>query len=130
MDEKLSLLADLIKMAKSDEHLRPIEYDFIKVIALRLGIPEAERERLFHENIDYTPPQLETNRILQFQRLIMIMNIDRNQTEEEMNLIRDLGIKMGLNVKATEQVLAEMNEHENNVLPVERLVEIFQYHHN
>lgn len=130
MDEKLSLLADLIKMAKSDEHLRPIEYDFIKVLALRLGIADNERERLFHEKIAYEPPKLETNRILQFQRLIMMMNIDRNQTEEEMNLIRDLGIKMGLNVKATEQVLVEMNDHENNVLPVERLVEIFQYHHN
>ncbi|MBL4652645.1 MAG: TerB family tellurite resistance protein [Flavobacteriales bacterium] len=107
-----------------------MEYEFIKVIALRLMVPIADFDDLFEKNIDFKPPKLEVNRILHFQRLVMMMNIDHEQSEEELNLIRDLGMRLALSTKATNQVLEEMNKYPNKVVPVERLIEIFQVFHN
>ena len=130
MDEKLSILADLVKIAKADKRVREMEYEFIKIIAMRLMVPIASFDELFEKNIDFAPPKLEVNRILHFQRLVMMMNIDQEQSEEELNLIRELGMRLALSTKATDQVLEEMNKYLNKVVPVERLIEIFQVYHN
>jgi uncharacterized tellurite resistance protein B-like protein len=128
--ERLSLLAELIKMAKADDEVREIEFDFLLILAQQMGVSKEDFKLLFEQYIAFHPPKLEGERILQFQRLILIMNVDEDMSQEELDYIRELGIKMGLHSNATNEVLTIMNDYENKVVPPEKLISIFKTFHN
>jgi hypothetical protein len=130
MKEKLSLLTELIRLASSDKTIREREYDFMLAISERLGISRAEYDKLFTANIEFTPPKSEFDRILQFHRLVLLMNIDQEAHRKELQILRDLGIRMGLSPLATEKVLTEMHNYEHKLIPAERLVAIFREQYN
>ncbi len=87
-------------------------------------------DHLFEKYIEFTPPKLEFERILQFHRLVLLMNIDKETSDIEVEFIKDIGIRIGLNPLATNQVLTEMNKYPNKVIPDGRLIEIFKKHYN
>jgi hypothetical protein len=58
------------------------------------------------------------------------MNIDGNSDEKQIRLIKELGIKMGLNPQATDQVFNIMGNYENKVIPPKTLIDIFKTYHN
>jgi len=129
-NEKLGLLAQLVKMAQSDDKIRDVEFQFLLSLAAQMGVTKDEFKRLFEENIKFQPPRLESDRIVQFQRLILLMNVDLEIDEREMDYIKDLGIRMGLHPSATNTVLKEMHDYENKIVPPARLIEIFSAYHN
>jgi hypothetical protein len=100
------------------------------VIAGRLGIDRATCDKLFAEYIEFTPPKSEFERILQFHRLVLLMNIDQNIKNEELTFIKNLGIRMGLNPMATNKVLIEMHKYPGKLVPSDRLIEIFKQQYN
>jgi uncharacterized tellurite resistance protein B-like protein len=128
--ERLSLLAELIKMAKADDEVREIEFDFLLILAQQMGVSKEDFKVLFEQYIAFHPPKLVGERILQFQRLILIMNVDVDMAQDELDYIRELGIKMGLHPNATNEVLKIMNNYENKVVPPEKLIAIFKTFHN
>lgn len=129
-NEKLSLLAELVKLARADKELKQSEYDFLSIIAMQLAITPEEFKKVFEENIAFQPPKLEVQRILQFQRLVLLMQIDQSIESEELRIVREIGIRMGLNPNATNKVLEQMHNYENSVIPPEELIAIFQTYHN
>jgi uncharacterized tellurite resistance protein B-like protein len=129
-NERLSLLADLIKMANADEEIREIERAFLLSIAAQLDISPLEFNSLFDTYIQFTPPKMEFDRILQLQRLVLLMSVDLNVDNSEIEMVKNLGIRMGLHPTATNSVLEEMTNYENNVVPPARLIEIFRTFHN
>jgi len=128
--EKLSLLRELVKLANSDKQIKQAEYDFLSSIAIQLAITPEEFARVFEENILFQPPKLEGDRILQFQRLILLMQVDLSIDEEQLRIIRELGIRMGLNPAATNKVLERMSDFEHGIIPPNELIAIFQAYHN
>lgn len=128
--EKLSLLTELIKLAKSDQEIRQAEFEFLYAIAKQLEINDDEFKQLFERHIDFTPPKKELDRIVQFQRLILMMNVDQDVSSKEVEHIRSIGLRMGLSPRAIEEVLKAMKEHENGMLPPEELLRIFKTQHN
>lgn len=130
LKEKLSLLTELIKLAKTDKDLRQSEFEFLFAIAKQLEVSESDFKSLFDNYIEFTPPKNEFERIVQFQRLVLLMNVDRNVTEIELNHVRQIGIRMGLSPQATNEVLEAMNTHENGMIPPEILIGIFKKQHN
>ena len=130
MEEKLSLLKDLIKVANADGQFREEEQQFIFAIAEQMGVTPKDYTRLFNENIEHKPPVLEIDRIVQFQRIILVMNVDQNVSLNEIKEVQNLGLKMGLHPAAINLVLTEMHNYPNNMLPPARLMEIFKTHHN
>ena len=128
--EKLSLLSDLVKLAQSDNTLREAEFQFLLAIAGQLGVTREDFKKIFEEYIEFHPPKLELDRIVQFQRLVLLMNVDLNINEEEINYIKNIGIRMGLHPFATEEVLKCMHNYENKIVPSEKLFEIFRTFHN
>jgi uncharacterized protein len=129
-EEKLSLMSELIKLAKSDKNVREIEFHFLISIAAQMGIGKNDFKRLFDEYIEFTPPKLEADRIIQFQRLILLMNVDLDISENEITQIKDLGIRMGLLPTATNEVLKRMHDYENKIIPPDELLSIFKTFHN
>lgn len=128
--ENLSLLSELIKLAKAENDVREMEFQFLLTIASQIGVTKDEFKKLFEQYIEFLPPKLEGDRIVQFHRLVLLMNIDNETSPSELQYIREAGIRMGLNPMATEKVLEEMNNYPNKVIPTERLIEIFKLFHN
>jgi hypothetical protein len=58
------------------------------------------------------------------------MNIDQQIEEKQLYLIKDLGIRMGLNPLAVAEVLDTMTNYPNNMLPPDKLISIFRTFHN
>lgn len=129
-NEKLSLMTELIKLARTDKQLRDEEFNFLYAIARQLEISDEEFKGLFEKYIEFTPPKSELDRIVQFQRLILVMNVDSHVSPEELHHIRDIGIKMGLQPTATNELLRLMGEYENGVIPPEKLISVFKAQHN
>ncbi len=130
MKEKLSLLTELIKLARCDHKVREQEYEFLLTIAQSLDISKEDFDSLFKKYIEFTPPKSEFERILQFHRLVLLMNIDKETSDLEVEFLKDIGIRIGLNPMATNQVLTEMNKYPNKVIPPDRMIEIFKEQHN
>lgn len=128
--ENESLLSELIKLAKADNDVRDIEFKFLLSIASQIGVTKDEFKILFEQYIKFMPPKLEVDRIVQFHRLVLLMNVDLETSHLEISYIKKAGIRMGLNPMATDKVLKEMNNYPNKVVPTERLFEIFQLFHN
>lgn len=128
--ERLSLLKELIKMAKADNDVRAIEFEFLLLLSEQMGITKDEFMDLFEQYISFHPPKLEHERILQFQRLVMIMNIDHKVDQDELNYARELGMRMGLHPSATNEVLQIMGNYPKKVVPPEKLIAIFKTFHN
>ena len=129
-NEKLGLLSQLIQMAKADGEVREAEFQFLFSLAAQLNVTPEEFKQLFEKNIKFQAPKLEVDRIVQFQRLILLMNIDLEIDESEMDFIKTVGIRMGLSPSATNTVLSEMHNYQNKIIPPERLIQIFNIHHN
>lgn len=129
-NERLSLLSELIKMAKADDEVREVEFQFLLAIASQMGVTKDDFKALFEQYIEFNPPKIEFERIVQFQRLVLLMNVDLVIDEDEIAYIKDLGIRMGLHPMATNEVLKVMNEYENKVVPPEVLIGIFRTYHN
>lgn len=129
-NEKLSLLTELIKLAKADLEIREMEKQFLMAIAMQLGISPEEFVPLFEQNIDFVPPVNEFDRILQLQRLILLSNVDLENSENELRFIKELAIKMGLNPLAVDEVLRRMHDYENKIIPPDVLIAIFTANYN
>lgn len=129
-NERLSLMAQLVKLAQADKQIREVEFQFLLAIAAQMGVTKEEFKQLFEEYIEFNPPKLEVERIIQFHRLILLMNVDLDIDEKELDYIKNLGIKMGLHPMATTEVLKIMNDYEHNIVPPEKLIEIFKTFHN
>jgi hypothetical protein len=95
-----------------------------------LCVDRNEFDVLFAVHIDFTPPPFETDRILQFYRLVLLANIDLEVNPEEVIFLREAGFKLGLNPDAVENVFMEKKKHKNGMIPTNRLIEIFQVYHN
>lgn len=130
MKEKLSLLTELIKLAQCDHKVREQEYRFLLTIANSLQVSREDFDALFEEHIEFTPPESEFERILQFHRLVLLMNVDEESSDSELEFLRDIGIRLGLNPNATNRVLATMNDYPNKVIPPDKLIEIFKENYN
>ena len=130
MKEKLSLLTELIKLARCDHEVREQEYRFLWTIAQSLVVSREDFDSLFGKYIEFTPPESEFDRILQFHRLVLLMNVDQETSDSEIEFLRDAGIRIGLNPMATNRILAEMNNYPDKVIPPDKLIEIFKEHYN
>lgn len=128
--EQLGLLAQLVKLANADHEIKEIEFQFIMSIAAQMGVTPEEFRSIFDTYAEHTPPKLEGDRIVQFHRLVLLMNVDTEITQEELTKIRKMGMMMGLNTQAIETVLNEMHQYPNKVVPPDRLIEIFSLYHN
>ena len=130
MDEKLSLLTELIKLARVDKECRDEEYGFLSTIARMLGIGQKDLDRLFNEYIEFKPPVGEVNRITQFHRMVLLTHVDFHVKSEELDHMRNAGLRLGLHPNAIEAVFDEMDKHDHGMIPPEALIKIFQVHHN
>lgn len=128
--EKLSILSEMIAFAKVDNLVKDPEYKFLLGVSKQLGVEREAFDKLFEVESEHLIPKTNAERILQFHRLLLLMNIDQAQDEVEIRRLHDMGLGMGLPPSAIDQVLSIMHKYPNNVVPPEVLIDIFKAHYN
>ena len=128
--EKLSLLSEMIQFAKADKKIKEQEYHFILAVGSQLGVTKEEIDILVDEQAEKKNLQPESQRILQFHRLVLLMNVDQEISEKEIHKIKDMGLQMGLRPEAVDAVLEKMHEYPNKVIPPAELISIFTRFYN
>lgn len=130
LKEKLSILSEMIAFARIDDRLKQSEYDFLFNVAQSLDISKRQFDALFQKEVEHVIPKSQAERLVQFNRLILLMNIDSNNNLKEIERLHDIGLRMGLPPSAIEQVLSIMHEYPNNIVPPEIIINIFKAHYN
>ncbi|MEW7292699.1 TerB family tellurite resistance protein [Aquimarina sp. 2304DJ70-9] len=129
-EEKLSLLSEMVQFAKADKQFKEQEYNFILAVASQLGVTKEEIDILVKEEVDKKNLQPESQRILQFHRLVLLMNVDQEASLSEIHKIKEIGLQMGLRPEAIDVVLETMHDYPNKVIPPKELVSIFTRFYN
>ncbi|MBQ4914404.1 TerB family tellurite resistance protein [Maribacter sp. MMG018] len=128
--EKLSILSEMIAFARIDNTLKRSEYDFLFNVAQQLEISKKEFDSLFSKKVEHVIPKSQADRLVQFNRLILLMNVDNSNDLTEIKRLHDIGLGMGLPPAAIEQVLAIMHKYPNKIVPPEVLINIFKAYDN
>jgi hypothetical protein len=130
LDEKLGLLKQLILVANADGKIKEAEYQLLLGLAANLDVSQEEFQKVFDLGIEVEMPKSDADRILQFHRMILMLNVDADPAPAEIDMVRKMGIMLGLNHQAIEIVLEEMKTHPNNLIPPDRMVQIFTKYMN
>ena len=75
--EKLSILSEMIAFARVENIVKPEEYNFLQGVAMQLGVDRETFDSLFDQDAEHIIPKSQADRILQFHRLVLLMNVDQ-----------------------------------------------------
>jgi hypothetical protein len=130
LQEKLSLLQEMIAFALIDGELHDREYDFLEMVAMELEIEKPVFHKLFENRASVSVIKDEFHRICQFYRLALLMHSDGVLHEAEQIKINEIGINMGLNPYAMKRVLNLMKNSPNQMVEGDVLLSVFTEQHN
>lgn len=132
--EKLSLLSEMIAFAKYDKDIKNLEYNFLLGVAKQLEITREDFEYLIEHPVTYTHLKSHSERIVQFHRLVLLLNIEQGAEEENNSKgvikLYNFGLRMGLSHEAITKVLYLMESFPNKIVPPDVLIDIFKTQYN
>ncbi|MFT4610973.1 MAG: hypothetical protein ACJA1H_000684 [Glaciecola sp.] len=128
--EKLSLLSEMIAFAQADDSIKSIEYKFLFSIAKQLDISKDDFDYLFENPVTYLHLKSHSERIVQFHRLVLLMNLDKHISSKELVKLHNFGLRMGLSHDAINRVLDLMESFPNRMVPPDFLIDIFKVQYN
>src|SRR5210317_1993462 len=102
--EKLSLLSEMIAFAKYDKDIKNIEYNFLLGVARQLEISREDFDYLIENPINYIHLKSHSERIVQFHRLVLLMNIDSEHSPSSVIKLYNFGLRMGLSHESITKV--------------------------
>ncbi|WP_455169512.1 TerB family tellurite resistance protein [Aegicerativicinus sediminis] len=129
-EEKLSLLSEMIAFAQTDANIKSIEYRFLLGVARQLEISREDFDYLFEHPVTYVHLKSHSERIVQFHRLVLLMNLDCNSTDKELVKLHNFGLRMGLGHEAINKVLDLMESFPDKIVPPDFLIDIFKIQYN
>ena len=128
--EKLSLLSEMIAFAKYDKEIKEIEYNFLLGVARQLEITRSDFDYLIEHPVTYTHLKSHSERIVQFHRLVLLMNIDSENSRAGATKLYNFGLRMGLSHESISKVLYLMESFPNKIVPPDVLIDIFKTQYN
>lgn len=123
-------MSDLISIASADGSSRDEEYDFLHKIAARLELEPMEIEGLFTSTAKHPAPQLEEDRIELFIAMLEMVASDQEIVSDELLVLRDMSLKLGLRLQAVDQSIKALEMFENGKVPTEVIRSFFALHLN
>jgi hypothetical protein len=128
--EKLSLLSEMIAFARIDNNLREIEHKFLLGVAKQLEITREDYDYLLNNPVTHINLKSHSERIVQFHRLVLLMNLDKDISNKDLIRLHNFGLRMGLGHEAINRVLDIMESFPNKIVPPDFLIEIFKTQYN
>jgi uncharacterized tellurite resistance protein B-like protein len=120
-DERKCYAASLLKMAKADDKLTASENMWLGFVTVSMGIKPSELEEI-KANLDkfsFQSPSTEKERFFMFFRVIQLMKVDLNIDDKEIQLCRDLGARLNINLEKVDKVLSFVKEKEKELIQFE-----------
>ena len=128
--EKLSLLSEMIAFARMDKNLKEIEHNFLLGVAKQLDITREDFEYLLENPATHVHLKTHSERIVQFHRLVLLMNFRSNHSQKELTRLHNFGLRMGLSWESINRVLELMESFPNKIIPPDFLIDIFKVQYN
>ena len=128
--EKLSLLSEMIAFARVDKTLKDIEYNFLLGVARQLEISREDFDYLLDNPVTHINLKSHSERIVQFHRLVLLMNLDHKVSPKQLVKIHNFGLRMGLSHESINRVLDLMDSYPNKIVPPDFLIDIFKVQYN
>lgn len=128
--EKLSLLSEMIAFAKADDPIKSLEYKFLFSIARQLDISKDDFDYLCEHPVTYVNLKSHSERIVQFHRLVLLMNLEKDISSKNWVKLHNFGLRMGLSHDAINRVLDLMESFPNRMVPPDFLIDIFKVQYN
>ncbi|GMN07255.1 hypothetical protein MTsPCn5_26440 [Croceitalea sp. MTPC5] len=129
-EERLGILSELIHFARVDYKIKESEYDFLLSVANLLNVKKSSLDGLLKKQSSVKVPTTQLEKIMQFHRLLLLMNVDQEQHKKEIERLHNIGLWMGLPPSAISQVLEVMHKYPEKVVPADILLNIFKAYHN
>jgi len=95
-----------------------------------MEIKKSSLDELLKTATHISVPKTQLDRIVQFHRLLLLMNIDNEQHKKEVEKLHNIGLWMGLPPSAISQVLEVMHQYPDKAIPPQILLNIFRAHYN
>ena len=128
--EKLSLLSEMIAFARIDKTLKEIEYNFLLGVAKQLEITQSDFDYLLDNPVTHINLKSHSERIVQFHRLVLLMNLGLEISDRELMRLHNFGLRMGLSHESINKVLYLMESFPNKIIPPDFLIDIFKFKNN
>ena len=129
-EEKLSLLSEMITFARLDKNLKEIEYNFLLGVARQLDINREDFEYLLENPATYVHLKSYSERIVQFHRLVLLMNMKGDSSSRDLVRLHNFGLRMGLSHESINRVLELMESFPDKIIPPDFLIDIFKVKYN
>ena len=130
-EEKLTHLLDLMNLAKVDNQITKIETIYIMKVAERLGVDQLELAKLEALGVEQKAiPKAEHYIIPLFHRLLILMGIDARIGDDEITFCKNLGLQMGLNLYAVDDIIQLALEGSADYMNPGQINVIFKKYYN
>lgn len=131
LNNKLTLIYILNEIAGVDGEKSPIELKFINEISKRLNLSiEKVIEFKSKENVKLTIPKSENDRIFFFFHVLQIIEIDKKITKSEIDIVKKVGFKLGLNPLMVNDLIDLYLSHLGESIPSEKIPMILKKYIN
>lgn len=114
-----SHMKNLLEMAWVDNHFDDSEFEYLKMLARKYGISNAELDQIQEEadKISFQLPDSEDEKFDQFYELVKMMSVDHKILSEEIGLCRIFARKFGY--KSNDDLVYTVTENIKNGQPLE-----------
>lgn len=111
----------LFEMAQADDRLDERETRFIFDIGKRLDLDDATIEGIIGSKGKYPlePPKSDEGRMTVLYYLLFQMKIDGKVSEEEKDLVRKVGLRLGFRGELTDELIEIIQDHVAREVPVD-----------
>lgn len=129
---KKSHLHLLLQLARADDRMHVNEDKFMRQVAKRIGLNNAEFEevKFYPERFTFTLPKTPEERFNCFVDLLNLMKVDDDIAKEEIDFIKRVGLVLGINIPLTEDLIALMEKFIGKEVPVNVINEAAQKYLN
>ena len=114
-----AILSLMIKMAKVDHNIDPVEKRFIYDVAIKLNLTPEDIIDVINNLQDHElkPPAEEGERMKILYYLLFMMRIDGKIPVEEEQLCHKISLRLGFNEQLTTDMIVLMKKHLDEDLP-------------
>lgn len=132
LDQKQTHILTLLMLAEADDVDHENEIRFINNVAVRIGLSASDVIEIdkHPERLTFSLPETEKDRMTVLFDLLFLMKIDGNVAEEEKELVRELGVRLGFRISMIEDFIKVMSDNIGKEVPANILLDIIRKYMN
>ena len=132
LDQKQTHILTLLILAEADDRDHESEIRFINNVAGRIGLSESDVLEIdaHPERLTFSLPDSEADRMTMLYDLLFLMKIDGNVAEEEKEIVRELGARLGFRISMVEEFIQTMVAYVGQTVPPNALLNIIRKYMN